>query len=113
MKEEINKTYDLPENFAALVEYYYISSPKPIDDKEQLIRFWQAALDARKQHPEIQESVAHWAMSCGASSPLIGDQGLLEEIHFIFGELEIAGNTEKTQRKWDYIEKLITEAGKS
>ena len=106
----INTTYELPEAFFAIIRPYIEGdSPHIVSSHKELIAIWRAAIEYRTQFPELQESIAEWTMSAGASSDFIADNGLFEEIHHMFGELEVPG---RNNEKWGMVEKLINEAAK-
>lgn len=107
MQKEIDERYDLPNEFARLVHAHVVNH-KVITGKSDLISFWQAALRARSECPKLQESIAEWTVSCGASSPLVDDNGILEEIHATFGQLEVSAAT--NEDRWVELEKLIAKA---
>lgn len=101
----------LPQQFAHLIAPY--TQGKVIYDKADLFKLWQTAIDAQKQHPELRQAIAHWTMSCAASSPLVNENNLLEEIHFTFGELEIEEEEKLADTKWALLERLVAEADKN
>lgn len=104
----INPVYEVPQPF---YEKYIGPRRKRIQTKADLVTLWEDALTYRKQYPDLQESIAEWTMSTGASSPFVHDNNLYEAIHLEFGALEV-NYPEDTHAEagWQRLEKLVAEA---
>lgn len=98
--------FGLPEPFYIAIRPYISkgSSDTP-DTPKKLVTLWMAALSARQAHPELEELIAEWAMSAAASSPLVNDNDVYEDIHARFGRLEVPGDT--NQEDWEELDDLI------
>lgn len=107
MQKPIDERYNLPQEFVKLVDGYVVNHTI-ITRKEELLKFWQSALKARQDHPEHQESIAEWVVSCAATSPLINDNDILDEIHGVFGYLE--SNTSESDSRWNKLKELMYQA---
>jgi hypothetical protein len=111
-------TENLPDNPLGLpAEFYSTIAPyinlnaaaekrQVADTPSKLLAIWKSALAARQSHPESQELIAEWAMSAGATSPLINDNDIFEDLHFRFGSLEVPasdGNEADWQKLNGYV----------
>ncbi|HEU4914276.1 MAG TPA: hypothetical protein VFT16_02610 [Candidatus Saccharimonadales bacterium] len=104
----------LPEPFYTTIRPY-VDQTLAIDERQiaatpdQLMRIWREAVSARRVHPELQEIIAEWATSAAASSPLVNDNDLFEDIQARFGRLEVPNDA--NQSDWAELENLIESAG--
>jgi len=81
------------------------------DTPEKLLTIWKSALAARRASPADQELIAEWAMSAGASSPLVNDNDRYEDIHGRFGSLEVP-TADGNLSAWQELERIITTLSK-
>lgn len=101
----------LPTEFYATIEPYVdLNIPaekrQVADTPNKLLRIWKSALSAREAHPESQELIAEWAMSAGASSPLVNDSDYFEDIHARFGRLEVSGH-DNNSTAWEELKSIV------
>lgn len=102
---EIIQPYGLPHSFYEVIKPYIEGEDRRIaETPSELITIWRAALETYSEHPEQAETIAEWAMSAAASSPLI-DEPRYEDIHVRFGQAEVPANDKAKQ--WEAIKKLV------
>lgn len=99
----INRQVNLPQDFIN----HALS--RNLEDPYELISFWREALDYRKRFPHLQENIATFVVSTGASSPLTSDNDIFEATHAQFGALEVPQGS-KVDESWLRVAQLIDEA---
>lgn len=110
---QTSNPFGVPEAFYEIIKPYASSYSNSGDEKREVADtpsklkvVWKAAIAARKAHPEDEELIAEWTMSAGASSPLVNDNDMFEDIHERFGRLEVPAE-DSNQTAWEEIESLI------
>ena len=82
---------------------------QPLNDPRELVDFWRQIIECRNGFPNLQEKIAHFAVSIAASSLLVGDNDLFEAIHAEFGTLEVPQD-QKNGEGWNRVSELLAQA---
>lgn len=102
---EINNSYSIPQSFYEVIKPYIEGESRRVaETPSELLTIWQAAIHAHDEYPNLAETTAEWAMSAGASSPLI-NVPQYEDVHVRFGQAEIPADDNDEQ--WATIRNLV------
>lgn len=104
---DINQHYSISQSFYEVIKPYVEGESRQVaETPSELLTIWQAAISAYDEFPDLAEVTAEWAMSAGASSPLINEPQY-EDIHVRFGQAEAPSDDKDEQ--WAKIRQLVNE----
>lgn len=105
--QKTNDLYGIPQSFYEVIKPYIEGeSRKVAETRSELLTIWRAAISAYDESPDLAEVAAEWAMSTGASSPLINEPQY-KDIHVRFGQAEAPSDDKDEQ--WATIRQLVNE----